>query len=84
MSTNNLCFHGEIRKISYFWLKKSALSGYMTLLHTMKTPFCHGRAHGHSDFHVHILLSTPSLFLPHLSHVSCFIYLVAVCKYMYV
>ena len=32
MSTHNICFHGEIRKISYFLAEKNALSGAMCLL----------------------------------------------------
>ena len=31
MSTNNICFHGEIRKYHWLWIKKSILSKAMTL-----------------------------------------------------
>ena len=42
MSTHNICFHGEIRKIyQYFWIKKSILSrttGYVKVrFHSRKT-----------------------------------------------
>ena len=32
MSTHNICFCGEIRDISIFWMKKSALSVAMSEL----------------------------------------------------
>ena len=33
MSIHNICFHGEIRKYQFFYVKKIALIGAMILLH---------------------------------------------------
>ena len=38
MSTHNICFHGEIRKISILWIEKSTLTSAM-LVHCL--PFNH-------------------------------------------
>ena len=62
MSTNNICFHGEIRKISILFIEKSALSGsmyysyYVLTLVRLNKLGCHASSNfSQSDYLIKIL-----------------------------
>ena len=44
MSTHNICFHGEIKKIYHVCIEKSVLHVY-NVYRVVMTPFCYGTAH---------------------------------------